>query len=111
MNNNQSISLIDGAFTANEASEILNHLFNKKINFHDLKNFSSEIRFGKPDEVAQSRIPELKKSIETYSNLLRIAELNGVQVKLTSTISIEFVAENAEKTMEPSTDMSPTKSL
>ncbi len=32
----------------NEAQEILLQLLNSKINFHNLKNWSSRERFGKP---------------------------------------------------------------
>ena len=70
MNKNVSISLIDGSFDASEAKEILMNIYSTKIQFHELKNFSSKERFGKPDEMALKRIPQLKISINNFLKII-----------------------------------------
>lgn len=64
------LSLIDGDFTAEEAREVIMHLFLTKVQFHELKNFSSLERYGKPDETAQKRIPRLRKEMEKLEKML-----------------------------------------
>ena len=46
MTSTNNIKLIEGNFNPDEAKEVLLSLFNHKIQFHEAKNFSSEIRFG-----------------------------------------------------------------
>lgn len=41
--------LIDSNYTASEAREILMAIINSKIQFHQLKTFSHDIRYGIPD--------------------------------------------------------------
>lgn len=52
MNTEKKYSLIDGDFTPKQAEEILRDLYTSKIQFHQMKNFSSIERFGKEDEVS-----------------------------------------------------------
>lgn len=47
---------IKGDFSAEDAQEIISSLFTKKISFHELKSFSSQIRFGKADQDSLDRI-------------------------------------------------------
>jgi hypothetical protein len=64
MKHTESIKLVEGTFSGIEAKEILVDLISKKINFHHLKNFSSEERFGKTCELSLDRIQELKEGIK-----------------------------------------------
>ena len=52
MTSTNNIKLIEGNFNPDEAKEVLLSLFNHKIQFHEAKNFSSEIRFGVEDTVS-----------------------------------------------------------
>ena len=54
------LDLIDGTFSNEDANEILRNLFEYKINFHRIKNFNSQIRFGQSDEHSLQRAEELK---------------------------------------------------
>jgi hypothetical protein len=65
MNKIEKLKLIEGEFSFNEAKDILTSMFNSKINFHKIQNWSSQERFGKDDETAQMKIPLLKNEIET----------------------------------------------
>ena len=42
----KAIKLIDGIFSAKDGNEILMNLYASKIAFHQMKNFSSNERFG-----------------------------------------------------------------
>ena len=56
MNNTETLKLIDGNFANDDARELLMNLFTSKINFYNVKNLSSYVRFGCDDEMAQQRI-------------------------------------------------------
>ena len=58
----KKINLIDGHFNSFEAKEILMDLCNKNLNFNQVQNFSSQIRFGKDDTNALKRMDSLKES-------------------------------------------------
>ena len=64
-------NLLDGTFTATDAKEILVTLFNDKIRFHRLRNFSHEERLGMPDPHAIDRVPKLKQTLEDILGLLK----------------------------------------
>ena len=63
MNKEKNYSLIDGEYTPKQAEEILRDLYASKIQFHQMKNFSSIERFGKEDEVSVKRIPQLESAL------------------------------------------------
>lgn len=91
MNKHESLTLLDGHFTADEAKEVLMSIFHAKIHFHELKNFSSRERFGCDDKVAMERIPELKKSMQRIQDLVSQATENNMDVLVTSVVKVEFV--------------------
>jgi hypothetical protein len=94
MENNMSrienLTLIEGSFTAEEAKEILMHVFMAKIHFHEIKNFSSEERLGVCDATALKRIPELKASIEKFLSVLSDAKASQMQLEISSEIKIRI---------------------
>ena len=63
MNKSESITLIDGQFSSDDAFVLLTNLYSSKIKFHQLKNFSSMERFGKEDEMSLERISKLKENL------------------------------------------------
>lgn len=66
MKNTETFTLIDRHFSYDDAEETLLEMFSSKINYHKIKNWSSQERFGKDDEIAQIKIPELKRSWKNY---------------------------------------------
>lgn len=90
MKKEQSFKLIEGCFSPKESREIIISVFNSKIQFHKIKNFSSQERFGKEDETAVNRIPELKKCMEELLVLLDEAEKHGQNLELNSMITIQI---------------------
>lgn len=86
-----SFDLIKGDFSPEEALELVNDLFFRKINFNELKNFSQQIRFGEKDSKILDRINELKVSREAASDLIAEAKAAGKALRVKSTITIEIL--------------------
>lgn len=90
MNTINEYKLIDGIFSVQEAREILLDMINKKIQFHHLKNFSSEERFGKPVPTSLKRIKELERDKVELLNKLEIAALGQYNLRIKTSIVLEF---------------------
>jgi hypothetical protein len=91
MKNTETIELIKGTFTPNEAREILLQLLNSKINFHNLKNWSSHERFGKPDADSEQRLKNLEESRKKVEMLISrsIDEEKTITINSNIEITIE----------------------
>jgi hemerythrin superfamily protein len=90
MNSNKKLQLIEGEFSFNEAKEILTSMFNSKINFHNIQNWSSQERYGKDDETAQKKIPLLKNEIEKLEEIILEAKANNKKLVINSEIIISL---------------------
>lgn len=84
----EKLKLIEGDFSYEEAKEILMNIFSAKIKYHEMKNYSSQERFGKDDETAKIRIPELEKEIDKVKNLVLDAASNNNRLIITSEINV-----------------------
>lgn len=82
--------LIKGDFTPDEAMEIIGHLISTKINYHNLQNFSKQVRFDIKDEASSKRIQELEISRESVKQLANMAKANGKSLRVKSNIIIEL---------------------
>lgn len=89
----ETIKFIQGAFTCAEAKEILLEVITKKINFHNLKNFSSVIRFNHPDEESENRLKELREAKERVLYLIEEAKKSNSSFVIESTINITLEAQ------------------
>ena len=97
MKDKLKVSLIEGDFQAEEAKEILMNFFSTKVHFHEMKNFSSQERFGKPDEASLKRIPELKQNLEEVLELVAAASRSNNRLIITSLIDIKVVKEKRQR--------------
>lgn len=88
MTTTENVTLINGVFTPDEAKEVLLTLLNHKINFHRMRNFSSEERYGKPDPVSEKRLSELYESRDQVLSLLTNATASGYKLEIESLVSI-----------------------
>lgn len=86
----ETLTLIEGNFSPVEAKEILMNIFSTKINFHKVKNFSSQERYGIDDEKAQKRILELILSVEKIKQVIAEAKESNRNLVITSQINIEL---------------------
>lgn len=91
MNKIEKLTLIEDDFSVNEAKEILNNIYFSKINFHNIKNWSSQERFGKDDAIAQKRIPALKNEMKKLEEILSEAKANNKKLLVSSEITISLV--------------------
>ncbi|MFC2187002.1 hypothetical protein ACFCT7_06745 [Fulvivirgaceae bacterium LMO-SS25] len=90
MNKTEKLTLIEGTFSDEEAKEILMNIFSTKVNFHEVKNFSSIERFGEVDATAQKRIPDLKREVEKLTKILAEARATKKQITINSEINISL---------------------
>jgi hypothetical protein len=88
MNKSEKLKLIEGLFLCDDAKEVLMNVFSTKIQYHKLKNFSSQERFGKDDVFAQNRIHELKNEIIKFEKMIEEARLNNQRIVISSEIKI-----------------------
>ncbi|MFV8344695.1 hypothetical protein [Flavobacterium sp. ZB4P13] len=91
MNRIENLILIEGNFSDVEAREVLIPILSSKINFHKIKNWSSQERFGEDDEIAQKRIPELKNEIEKLQMILSEAKAKNKRLLVSSQINISLI--------------------
>ena len=84
-----NFDVIKGEFTPAEAKEIIGYLIRKKIQFHQGKNFSKEIRQGISDEHSIARIQQLRKMRNEIHELIANAENDGKTLKVNAVINIE----------------------
>jgi len=88
MKDTEKLILIDGIFTHGDAKEILLSIFSSKINFHNIKNWSSQERFGKEDEIAQKRVPALRSEMQKLQEILLVAKVGNKKLVISSEINI-----------------------
>ena len=93
MKSSETFNLIDGVFSTDEAREILINIFSTKIQFHEMKNLSSEERFGEQDIVAKKRIPQLKMELEKLEKIISETKSGPKKFAITSEINIILVEE------------------
>ncbi|HUM53245.1 MAG TPA: hypothetical protein PK431_15575 [Chitinophagales bacterium] len=83
-------SLIDAKLSPEDANEIITELIKNKINFHNLKNFSSVIRYNKPHIGSREKIVELKKTKERIIDLINFAKTENKNVVVYADIVIRI---------------------
>ncbi len=91
MPNNNQLKLIEGVFLQHDAKEILMKIFLDKINHHKIKNWSSQERFGKDDEIAQARIPELKAEMLKLQEILSEAKAEDKKLEVHAIVNIKLI--------------------
>lgn len=84
------LNLIEGQFSADEAKEILTTIFVTKIEFHELKNFSSQIRTSELDEFAQNRILFLNEELKRIENIVNEAKTLNKKLVIKSDILLSL---------------------
>tara|TARA_B110000971_G_C19882506_1_gene441375 strand:- start:667 stop:939 length:273 start_codon:yes stop_codon:yes gene_type:complete len=85
--------LIEGSFSDEEAKDVLKNFFESKIHFHEMRNFSSEERFGHKDAIALKRIPELKEASEEVLKIVQQAKLSNKRLLINASVQITIMEE------------------
>ncbi|MBL7765440.1 MAG: hypothetical protein JNJ58_05070 [Chitinophagaceae bacterium] len=91
MNQTFNVKLIKGHFPAEEAKDILQHMFTKKIHFHEMKNFSSRERYGIDDATSVRRIPELIQSQTEIDEIIQLATDSQQEMLIDAVITIQLI--------------------
>ena len=88
----QKIKLIEGTFTPSEASDILNTLIKKKINFHKLQRLSiTEKNCDDNTGHLDGRIDELLDAEKSLKQIIAEAREDGFNLQIESDVYISFV--------------------
>ncbi len=91
MKKTETLTIIDDNFTFDEAKDILMNMFTSKINFHNIKNWSSQERFGKNDPIAQKTIPSLRTELIKLEEILLEAKAKNKKLVVNSAINISLL--------------------
>jgi hypothetical protein len=91
MKTTEKLSLVDSNFSNDEAIEFISKMINSKINYHNIKNWSSQERYGKDDEIAQKRIPELRQHMENLRAFLSDNQNRNKRFLISSEINITLL--------------------
>lgn len=86
--------LIEGVFTADDATTVLLALINSKINFHQLESFGLQIRSGNASAHSEQRVKALMQMKEDIRQLIQEARENGQVLSIQSDIRITAVTDN-----------------
>jgi len=87
----EKLNLFEDQFMSHEAREILINIFQSKIQYYKLKNYSSQVQFEKDDSQAQKRIPMLNGELKKLKDILADAQAKNQNVVIHSDISISLV--------------------
>jgi hypothetical protein len=99
MKKNETLTIIDENFTSDEAKDVIMNLFSSKLNYHQIKNWSSQEKFGKNDVIAQEKIPALKNEMKRFEEILLEAKANNKKLVISSEINIELL-ENTDSCLK-----------
>jgi hypothetical protein len=90
MKKTETIELIKGTFTPDEARAILLQLLDSKIKFHNVKNWRSRERYGKPDADSEQRLKHLMESRKKVQTLISKLIDEGKTMTINSSIEINI---------------------
>lgn len=88
----QNIELVNGTFTASEASHIINRLIDEKINFHKIQRmqrFESDHITG--SDFLNDRIYELEKEKEISKDFISKVRTAGGKLKINGILEISVI--------------------
>lgn len=88
MKTNKTFQLIDGAFSPEEARQILGAMVRHKIDYHTRKQFSDTERFGVACPSHEERVQKLRALEEELSETFKNAEKSGKKLQVIGTIQI-----------------------
>ena len=90
MENKKEFKLIDGVFTASDASSLLSNLINEKIRYHKLDDFSNHIRNDRDAQHSKERIAALDETKADLKAWFDLIKHNAPNLIVKSTVTIEF---------------------
>jgi hypothetical protein len=91
MDSKRTLKLIDGEFSATEATRVLLSVVNSKIDFHTLAKVSNVERFGRDIANSERRLAELRQLQETVRSICQSASEAGQRLQVNGWIEITLV--------------------
>lgn len=88
--------LIEGIFSHDKAKSLLTELLSYKINYHQLRKFSNEERFGRDCEHSENRITELTKEKQELTEWLNSLKRTDT-VEILCTIKMQALKMESQK--------------
>ena len=86
------LQLVDGTFTASEASHIISALIKEKINFHKIHRLSIwEGNMHDDTSYDDSRVIQLQKELVDFKEICNEARLAGKNIKIDGILNIEII--------------------
>lgn len=91
MDTKRTLKLIEGDFSASDATQVLLSLVKSKIDFHTLAKISNVERFGRDIANSERRLAELRQLEETIRSICQSALEAGERLQLNGWIEITVV--------------------
>ncbi len=87
----QKVQLVEGAFTATEAADVVNALIDEKINFHKIQRWCHNEHDENCDNTyTNARIQELLAEKKRAKEILAEARRSGAKVSINGILEITF---------------------
>ena len=87
----QKVQLVEGSFTASEASDIVTALINEKINFHKIQRLGQVIHNESADtQFSRERIKELENEMRIAKEFIAKSRVKGRSIKITGTLQTTY---------------------
>ncbi|MEK0450306.1 MAG: hypothetical protein RL088_2574 [Verrucomicrobiota bacterium] len=96
MNTPQRFKIIDGTFSAADATNALLAVVQSKIDFHNVEQLSNEMRFGRDVAHSERRLVELREMRETLRALCKSAAESGMRVEANGWLEVRLVPATGE---------------
>ncbi|WP_430412684.1 hypothetical protein [Kordia sp.] len=86
------VQLVDGKFTAMEASDVINSLLDEKINFHKIHRLSMcEGNVDSDTTFDDSRLAQLIREKENFKAVYQEAKREGKQFRINGILEVEII--------------------
>lgn len=89
MENQLTLKLIDGEFSAKDSLDILLNLYRSKIHYHEMKNFSDAEKGLQKEALSTARIKDLRQSMEKIKLLVAECEAKNQRISIQSQVEIK----------------------
>ncbi len=86
------VQLVDGTFTASEASDVINSLIDVKVNFHKLHRLSMcEGDMYSDTSYDDSRLNELLQEKKDFKEVMKELRQSGKRIKINGILKVEVI--------------------
>ena len=86
----QSLTLMEGSLSTMDAYDSVHKLITSTQSYLDLRNFSSQERFGRNDGWSQDMLSGIEGSSQDVIALIDEARANGRKVRIVAQIAVEM---------------------